>query len=81
METSRSVVAGLTGLMRSYPELQIFIFRPPKIIGLRFMQSDSAKSDGTKSDSRIRWPKSSDFGPKSDDSAHLILKSKSGIGR
>ena len=38
------------------------------------MQSDVAKSDGIKSDLRIRWPKSLDFGPKSDDSAHRILQ-------
>ena len=36
------------------------------------MQSDTAQSDGIKSDLRIRWPKS-DFGPKSDDSVHRIL--------
>ena len=29
---------------------------------------------------RIRWPKSSDFGPKSDDWTHRIIKSKNGIG-
>ena len=39
-----------------------------------------ANSDWTKSDLRIRWPKSSDFGPKSDDSACRILESKNGIG-
>ena len=44
------------------------------------MQSDSVKSDGANSDLRIRWPKSSGYGPKSDDSAHRILKSKKGIG-
>ena len=33
-----------------------------------------------KIDLRIRWPKSSDFGPKSDDSTHRIIKSKNGIG-
>ena len=44
------------------------------------MQSDFAKSDGIKSDLRIRWPKSSDFGPKSDDSTHRIIKSKSRMG-
>ena len=43
-------------------------------------QAHFAKSDGIKSDLRIRWPKSSDFGPKSDDSTHRILKSKNGIG-
>ena len=31
-------------------------------------------------DLRIRWPNSSDSVPKSDDSAHRILKSKNGIG-
>ena len=40
------------------------------------MQSDSAKSDGTKSDLRIRWRESSDV----EDSAHRVLKSKNGIG-
>ena len=65
--------------MRSDFELQIFIFRSEKRIG-PLMQSDSAKSDGTKSDLRIRWPKPSDFGPKSDDWAHRILISKNGIG-
>ena len=54
-------------VMRSDSELQFFIFRSEKKIGL-LMQSDSAKSDGTKSDMRIRWPKSSGFGPKSVDS-------------
>ena len=44
------------------------------------MQSDCTKSDGIKSDLRIRWPKSSDFGPKSDDSTHRTIKSKNGIG-
>ena len=44
------------------------------------MQSDIAKSDGINSDLRIRWPKSSYFGPKSDDSVHRILISKKGIG-
>ena len=43
------------------------------------LQSDFVKSDGIKSDLRIRWAKSSDFGPKSDDSTHRILKSKNGI--
>ena len=38
------------------------------------------QSDGIKSDLRIRWPNSLDFGPKSDDSTHRILKSKNGIG-
>ena len=40
------------------------------------MQSDFAKSDGINSDLRIRWLKSSDFGPKPDDPTHQILKSK-----
>ena len=44
------------------------------------MQTDFAKSDGIKSDLRIRWPKSSDFGPKSEDSTHRIVKSKNGFG-
>ena len=64
--------------MRSDFELLIFIFRSEKRMG-PFMQSDFAKSDGIKSDLRIRWPKSSDFGPKSDDSTHLIIESKKGI--
>ena len=65
--------------MRSDSELLIFIFRSEKHMGL-LMQSDFAKSDGIKSDLRIRWPKSSDFGPKANDSTHRILKSKNGIG-
>ena len=36
------------------------------------MQSDIAKSDVMKSELRIGWPKSSDFGPQSDDSAYRI---------
>ena len=44
------------------------------------MQSDFAKSDRIKFDLRIQWPRSSDFGPKSDDSTHRIIKSKNGIG-
>ena len=64
--------------MRSDSELLILIFRSEKGTGL-LMQSNFAKPDGIKSDSRIRWPKSSDFGPKSDDSTHRILKSKNGI--
>ena len=63
-------------LMRSDCELQIFTFRSEKWIGF-LMQS---KSDGIKSDLRIRWLKSLDFGSKSDDSAHRILKSKNSIG-
>ena len=49
-------------IMRSDSELLIFVFRSQKIMDL-LMQSDFAKSDGIKSDLRIRWPKSSDFGP------------------
>ena len=64
--------------MRSDSERLIFIFRSEKNMGL-LMQTGFAKSDGIKSDSRIRWPKSSDFGPKSDESTHRILKSKIGI--
>ena len=66
-------------IMRSDSELVIFIFRSEKRMGLH-MQPDFAKSDGTKSDLRIRWPKSSDFGPKSDDSTHRIIKKQNGIG-
>ena len=62
--------------MRSDYDVQIFTFRSEKWIGF-LMQS---KSIGIKSYLRIRWPKPSDFGPKSDDSAHRILKSKNGIG-
>ena len=54
--------------MQSDSELQIFTFRSDAWIGL-LMQADIEKSDGIKSDWRIRWPKS-DFGPKSDDSVH-----------
>ena len=67
-------------IMRSDSELLIFIFRSEKKMGLLIMQTDFAKSDGMKSDLRIRWPKSSDFGPKSDDSTHRIIKSENGIG-
>ena len=66
-------------IMRSDSKLMILIFRSEKKMGL-LMQSDFAKSDGTKSDLRIRWPKSSDFGPKSNGSTHRIIKSKNGIG-
>ena len=66
-------------LMRSDSELLILIFRSEKRMGL-LTQSDFAKSDGIKSDLRIRWPKLSDFGPNSDDSAHRIIKSKNGVG-
>ena len=64
-------------LMRSDSELQIFMFRSEKIVGL-LVRYDSAKSAGTKSDLRPRWPKSSDFGRRSDHSAHRIFKSKNG---
>ena len=57
----------------------MFIFRSEKRMGL-LMQSDIAKTDGIKSYLRIRWPKSSDFGPKSDDLTHRILKRQNGIG-
>ena len=65
--------------MRSDSEFLILNFRSEKKMGL-VMQSDFAKSDGIKSDLRVRWPKSSDFGPKSNDSPHRIIKSKNGIG-
>ena len=58
--------------MRSDSELLIFIFRSDKRMG-PLMQSDFAKSDGIKSDLRIRWPKSSIVGPKIDDSTHRII--------
>ena len=60
------------------PSFRFSFFDLKKKIGL-LMHSDRAKSDGTKSDLSIRWPKSPDFRSKSDDSAHLILKSKNGI--
>ena len=66
--------------MRSDSELLISSFRSGKKMGLLIMQSYLAKSDGIQSDLRIRWPKSSDFGLKSDDSTHRIIKSKRGIG-
>ena len=66
-------------IMRSDSELLIFIFRSEQKMGL-LMQTDFAKPDGIKSDLRIPWPKSSDFGPKSDDSTHRIIKSKNGFG-
>ena len=76
-------VLGATGLrlilMPSDSEIQTLIFRSEKRIGL-IMQSDIAESDGTESDLRIRWPRSSKFSPKSDDSAHRIVKSNNGIG-
>ena len=65
--------------MPSDSELKIITFRSDERID-PLMQSDIAKSDGAKPDLRIRWPKSSDFGPKSIDSAHRILKSKKIIG-
>ena len=64
--------------MRSDSELLILIFRSEKKMAL-LMQSDFAKSDGINSVLRIRWPKSSDLGPKSDDSTHRIIKSKNDI--
>ena len=66
-------------IMRSDSELLIFTFRSEKRIGL-LMLSDYGKSDWIKSALRIRWPKSSDFGPKSDGSTHRTIKSKNGIG-
>ena len=63
-------------IMRFDSELLIFIFRSEKRM---LMQSDFVKSDRVKSDLRIRWPKSSDFGPKSNDSTHRMIKSKNGI--
>ena len=66
-------------ITRSDCELLIFIFRSEKKMGL-LMQSNFPKSKGIKSDLRIRWPKSSEFGPKSDESTHRIIKSKNGIG-
>ena len=59
-------------LMRSDSELQVFTFRSDEWIGL-LTQSDIAKSDGIKSDLRML---KSDFGPKSGDSVHRILKPK-----
>ena len=61
--------------MRADSELLIFIFQTEKRMGL-LMQSDFANPTRIKSDLRIRWRKSSDFGPKSDDSIHRIIKSK-----
>ena len=43
------------------------------------LQSEYAKSDQFFLDLRIRWPKSSDFGPKSDDRGHQLFKSKNGM--
>ena len=62
-------------IMRFDSELLIFIYRSEKRMDL-LMPSDFAKSDGTKSDLRIRWPTSSDCDPKSDDSTDRIIKSK-----
>ena len=49
-------------------------------MGLFIIHSNIAKSDGIKSELGIRWPKSSDVGPKYDDPAHRIIKSQNGIG-
>ena len=68
----------LTGFSTMKENPVCFLFSGTIIVGL--MQSDFATSDGIKSDSRIRRPKSSDFGPKSDDSTHRLIKSKNGIG-
>ena len=43
------------------------------------MQSEYANSDRSFFDSRIRWPKSPDFSPKSDDLDHEIFKPIFGI--
>ena len=51
--------------MRSDSGLLILIFRSDKRMGL-LMQSDFTKSDGMKYDLKVRWPKSSDFGPSDD---------------
>ena len=59
-------------LIRSDSELLIIAFRSAERMGLP-MKSDFGKSDGKKSDLRIRWPKSSGVGPKSDDSTHGII--------
>ena len=56
-------------VMRSDSELLIFIQSETRM-GL-LMQSDFAKSDGIKSDLRIRWPNSSDLGPKSNNSTPI----------
>ena len=64
-------------VMRSDSELLIFIQSETRM-GL-LMQSDFAKSDGIKSDLRIRWPNSSDLGPKSNNSTHRMIKWKIGI--
>ena len=61
--------------MQSDCELHIFTFRSENWIGFLM----NSKSDGSISGMIIRWPKSSEFGPKSDDSAHRIL-SKNSIG-
>ena len=66
-------------IMRSNSELLISIFRSDKRMDL-IMQSDFAKSGRVKSYWRILWLKSSDFGPKSDDSTHRIIISKNDIG-
>ena len=76
----RSKIAELRPFtMRSDSELLMYTFPSEKKMGL-LMQIDFAESDGIKSDLRIRWPKSSDFGPKSENSNHRIIKSKNGSG-
>ena len=62
--------------MRFDFELQICIFRSQNHL---LMQSEYAKSDRNFFDLRIRWPKSSDFGPKFDDLGHQIFESKNGM--
>ena len=65
--------------MRSYSELLTYMFPPETRMGL-LMQSDFPNFDGIKYYLRFGSPKSSDFGPKSHDTVHRILKSKSVIG-
>ena len=43
------------------------------------MHSEYARSNRILFDLRNRWPKSSDFGPKSDDLGHQIFESKNGM--
>ena len=68
--------------MRSDSELLISSFRSGKKMGLLIMKSDFAKkkSDEINQTLIIRRPKLSDFGPKSDDSTHRIIRSKNGMG-
>ena len=56
-------------------EFLIIIFPSERRMGLPSL-FDVSQTDGIKSDFGIRWLKSSDFGPNSDDSIHRNIKSQ-----